>query len=1179
MKKKQLKQVRKLAMLLSATLLLEQPAVVNSTLHVYAQGETVTTEASEVETSEATDESIETVATEESVEAATETSTEVSNETSEAVLADSSDEASNSEASDATDTSSESSETDATDASNASSETDTTDASNESSEADATDASNESSETDATDASNESSETDATDATDTAAETSNEESQPLKEKATEQFTDIPEGEWYVDAVQFVYSQKIMNGVDNTLFGPSGTLTREQFITVIYNMENKPETAFQKIYEDVADEALWYAKPVTWASVNGITSGIGTGLFGTGKEITREQLATLLYNYAKEVDQFKLTIDEKLVANFPDAGQISDWATTGMGWAITNKVMSGKAGQDGKNFLDPKGNATRAECAQMIKNLKENAIKGSDSEESSEEDNDPLVGTEKVIDDQTIVNIDTSSAPKPVGKIFFKELVFEDEIGRTPDGFDCFRDQILIYVNDGVNYDTVDAYVKEDNARIVGCIESIGWYQIEFNSYLSVNELGEKKNAYENKDLVDQVGYNLITEESLDFHSSDLYGKTSLSNIDDWESDSPAGKNWGIEEIDLAGALLHAKVINSLNDSPDDVKTDHLSFTKIGIIDDAFDWAHEDLSFEKVWADYSPRNSKGNLYNAYHGTAVAGIIGAEFNNATGITGVSIKSQLYGYSKEMNTDKYTELYDTLISKGDKKIVDSQSTFARDLIAVALLITVDNVKVINYSLGWGRLAFAMSFNGSLKEATERRDKAKEYLDEGSAAMAKALNHFIKNGYDFLIVTSAGNANNVSFYRCNIDKGICGYIPVSDYNDNKDNYSDYGVRTEKTFGGTNSGADVISGVPMQAKYNNIFTYIPYTEPCYDHIVVVGAMNGQNKKYDYCNFTNVGDRVDLFAPGTKIYTCTVANGIQDKYTPNFGGTSASAPFVTGSIGLAYSVEPNLKAVDLKKMLVETSKDRLPQYLINGVVDPTTTQHVLNVGKLIEYIETQKDTNRGMLHLTIVDPAGNPVPGAEVKICHMDTCYANAMGGLIWEAVEPNTFLINTQSDNNGEVTISLPAKSNTNNGCYVILADKNNSSGNVLSIGRMEWPRCLFYDGIEPVSYNERTITLVPYSQSSQTVNVGLQIVSEDQGILYSSKISFYEGWHLKNFNDPMYEFTSPAKGVFFGELTRENVPKGRYTVKVENPGYQTRYVEILVTDNVQTYSIYVNK
>ena len=109
-----------------------------------------------------------------------------------------------------------------------------------------------------------------------------------------------------------------------------------------------------------------ALPVMWAVKNDITSGIGGGSFGPDQNITREQLATMLYKYAI-LKGYKTDIDKKALNDFPDRKKVSDWAKESMQWAVTNKVISGKAGKKG-NILDPKGQASRAECAQMIKNL-------------------------------------------------------------------------------------------------------------------------------------------------------------------------------------------------------------------------------------------------------------------------------------------------------------------------------------------------------------------------------------------------------------------------------------------------------------------------------------------------------------------------------------------------------------------------------------------------------------------------------------------------------------------------------------------------------------------------------------------------------------------------------------------------------------------------------------------
>ena len=187
------------------------------------------------------------------------------------------------------------------------------------------------------------------------------------------FTDLKHGAWYVPAVNFVKENGFMTGTSDTTFKPDALLTRSQFVKVLYNVEGMPKVEASNVFDDVT-EGEWYADAVAWAAANKITSGVGEKKFGTDLEITREQLATLLYNYASTKDEYNLDKDMNLSEVFPDADQVDDWAADGMKWAVVNRIMSGKKGSGDKNYLDPRGKATRAECAQMIENLKEKAVK-------------------------------------------------------------------------------------------------------------------------------------------------------------------------------------------------------------------------------------------------------------------------------------------------------------------------------------------------------------------------------------------------------------------------------------------------------------------------------------------------------------------------------------------------------------------------------------------------------------------------------------------------------------------------------------------------------------------------------------------------------------------------------------------------------------------------------------
>ena len=196
--------------------------------------------------------------------------------------------------------------------------------------------------------------------------------------AAKTFGDVKQGAWYYDAVFYAKENAFMNGTSDTTFEPDKTLTRAEFVTVLHNVEGGeavPVTEYNDIFTDVP-QGKWYTEPVMWAWNNKITSGVSKESFGTDTKITREQLVTLLYKYASQKGEYELTKNADALKEYPDQSKINEWAGEAMQWAVTNGVVKGKAGKDGKDFLDPQGNASRAECAQMIKNFVENTQKSS-----------------------------------------------------------------------------------------------------------------------------------------------------------------------------------------------------------------------------------------------------------------------------------------------------------------------------------------------------------------------------------------------------------------------------------------------------------------------------------------------------------------------------------------------------------------------------------------------------------------------------------------------------------------------------------------------------------------------------------------------------------------------------------------------------------------------------------
>lgn len=178
--------------------------------------------------------------------------------------------------------------------------------------------------------------------------------------ADQPFTDIREGNWYNDAVVYVYQNGIMHGTDTTKFSPNITSSRCMVIMTLYNMAGSPDAEGHP-FVDVAEDA-YYAKAVAWAKANGIADGVGDGRFAPEDDITREQLAVLLYRFAQWSGVDTATLGD--LTQFSDHNQVSTYALEAMLWANGAGIINGK-----EQFrLDPDGKATRAELATMLMRL-------------------------------------------------------------------------------------------------------------------------------------------------------------------------------------------------------------------------------------------------------------------------------------------------------------------------------------------------------------------------------------------------------------------------------------------------------------------------------------------------------------------------------------------------------------------------------------------------------------------------------------------------------------------------------------------------------------------------------------------------------------------------------------------------------------------------------------------
>ena len=175
------------------------------------------------------------------------------------------------------------------------------------------------------------------------------------------FTDVPEGYWAYDAIQYVYGEGLMAGTSGSTFSPEGTTTRGQIVTILWRLSGSPVVNYLMDFDDV-DPAAYYAEAIRWATSEGIAGGYGGGVFGPDDPITREQLAVMLHRYAQH-EGYDVSIGEDTnILSYADAFDVSEYAASALQWACGAGIISGTG--DGST-LTPQGEATRAQAAVIL----------------------------------------------------------------------------------------------------------------------------------------------------------------------------------------------------------------------------------------------------------------------------------------------------------------------------------------------------------------------------------------------------------------------------------------------------------------------------------------------------------------------------------------------------------------------------------------------------------------------------------------------------------------------------------------------------------------------------------------------------------------------------------------------------------------------------------------------
>lgn len=609
----------------------------------------------------------------------------------------------------------------------------------------------------------------------------------------------------------------------------------------------------------------------------------------------------------------------------------------------------------------------------------------------------------------------------IGEIYFKDITDNSEVANDGNGIDYVKNQFLLTACDGVSFDVVEDLAETYNGEIVGYIELTNDYQIEITQDVNSDYLYEVIDEVTALDYVEYASLNTAFEVDGDFTPND-----SQWASEEWSETNPAGLNWGVEAINAPSAWDY------LND---------MRKVKLGLIDCGFDLNHEDLNF--VQEPYCLMKT-----TQEHGTHVAGIMAALFNNRKGIAGVCPTAKLYA------SDSHNNVYYMTIQKYKCEL--------------AYLIG-NGVRAINISQHTGTI---LAGYGDVSKLN--------LLNSASDTISVFLEKCIDKHYDFVIIVAAGN----NYHRD-------GY------------YSHFLNAIEK----------------------------PSVK---NRIIVVGsiAMN-----YTISSFSNIGNRVDVVAPGEDIYSCMPNN--------NYGymsGTSMATPHVTGTAGMLFAVNPSLNGAQVKTIIKNTTSQ-----------DITHTEN----GKTYSY---------GLVDAYAAVKRAMTTRGSDSDV-------TNRANGIFTGEVK-----LNYNGVEDAQVTAYRLTTGDGNLDSYTTTATTDSAGQFELILPAGEYRVSVTAAGCVPKTLDETIIVKeqqTTYQSISMTAAGGTKVLSDVQGTVKDAldgvglngvTIQFRNGWnnrdgeYVKNDYDQVISVTSGENGAYTASLYT-----GAYTAEVSLDGYATQYVNIV--------------
>ena len=278
------------------------------------------------------------------------------------------------------------------------------------------------------------------------------------------FKDVSSSNWAASAIGYVAGKGLFQGVSDTGFAPQGTMTRGMFVTVLSRLSGKKAATGTENFTDVKPDQ-WYADSVGWAANAGIVTGYANKTFDPDQLVTREQMASFLYRYAKWAGYDVKVASVAGINGFSDSGKVSPWAKDALIWAVDRGLMSGITGA----VLDPQGKATRAQVAVISQRFCDKIVPVAavvNSSPASSVSGDSSKDTKKVNPYEEV--------PKGKPYLTIKGSGVNDTIYLTYDDLDSMDTVTITYTGRNKENSNKRQYLTFNGVNLATILNAAGW---------------------------------------------------------------------------------------------------------------------------------------------------------------------------------------------------------------------------------------------------------------------------------------------------------------------------------------------------------------------------------------------------------------------------------------------------------------------------------------------------------------------------------------------------------------------------------------------------------------------------------------------------------------------------------------------------------------------------------